>query len=219
MDNLVAPATPQASVQPQASAPSSDEQPAAPQLPASLTKVPAIQGLLAGAPPAVSARIKQFEGTQVGKDIVANKDALLAAGFAFYKSRHGDLAVLYNRFHIHGSDIQSADKAGKLQILAPPFEQVDHALAKAGKNHPLLKNPQVPQGFASPTPQAAPQDGSAAAQGNQEPQAAPASGGASAALAKRLQAARLTAVTPGAPTSGPAPGAGRLLNSILKPVV
>lgn len=226
MDNLVAPASPQAPITPAAApdaAAPDDSQSTAPQLPPELTSVPAIQGLLAGAPPAFSARIKQFEKTDVAKSIIANKDALLAAGFAFYKSLHGDLAVMYNRFHIHGEDIKAADKAGKLQVLAPPFEQVDHALSKAGKNHPLLKNPQIPQGFASQSPQAAIQPGAQAAAGAPStmdtPSAAPVAGQASGALQKRLQGARLTNMQAGAPTSGPAPGGGRLLNSILKQVV
>jgi len=218
MADLVSPMAPAAPV-----TPSDDSQPQQPVLPPQLTRVPAIQGLLAGAPPAVSARIAQFKDTDVGKEIAKNKDALLAAGFGFYRSIHGDLAVMYNRFHIHGEDIKAADKAGKLQVLAPPFEQVDHALSKAGLNHPLLKNPKVPAGFASPTPQAAPQAGAQDAAGQNPasitPAVPPNAGGASGALAQRLQAARVSNLQPGAPTSGAAPGGGRLLNSILKQVV
>lgn len=224
---LVAPAAPQAEVTPAAdpnaapAAPEAAEDQSGASLPPELLKVPAIQGLLVGAPPAVSAQIKQMENSDVGKDIAANKDALLAAGFGFYKSIHGGLAVLFNRFHIHGEDIVAADKAGKLQVLAPPFDQVDHALAKS-KGAAFAKGG-FPKGFASQTPQAPLQPGAQAAVGapssmDASPMA-PASGGASEALAKRLQGARLANLQPGAPTSGPAPGGGRLLNSILKQVV
>jgi hypothetical protein len=186
----------------------------APQIPPGLVKVPAIQGLLTGAPPAISARISQFKDSDVGKEIAENKDALLAAGFAFYRSIHGDMAVMYNRFHIHGEDIKAADKAGKLQVIAPPFDQVNHALAKDPSH---LKNAKaMPAGFASATPQAAPQQASTP-QDDSSAQA-PVSG-PSQALQKRLLAARLTNSQAGAPTSGPAPGGGRLLNSILKQVV
>lgn len=211
----------QASAQPQTDG--SDPQDAAQEavsLPPALTRLPAIQGVLVGAPPAVSASIKEFKDTDAGKAIVANKDALLAAGFGFYRSMHGGLAVLYNRFHIHGEDLKHADKQGKLTVLAPPFEQVDHALAKNGGAHlkaAALKG--LPTGFAQPTPQAAPQQGAAVEAGQMPP---PESGGASPAsqaLQKRLLQARVKNQQPGAPTSGPAPGGGRLLNTILKQVV
>jgi hypothetical protein len=186
-----------------------------------LTKVPAIQGLLVGAPPAVSATIKSMEKSDLGKEIADNKDALLSAGFGFYRSMHGDLVVMFNRFHIHGDDLKAADKAGKLQVLAPPFEQVDHALVKNGGKH--LLGAKIPGGFATARPPVAVQPGAQAAAGAPStmdaPSAPPASGGASAALQQRLQGARLTNLQPGAPTSGPAPGGGRLLNSILKQVV
>jgi hypothetical protein len=172
---------------------------------------------MAGAPVAFSARISEFKDTPVGKDIIKHAETLKAAGFGFYRSVQGDLAVLYNRFHVHGSDLQQADKAGKLQVLAPPFEQVDHALSKMGGKHMLGKT--VPQGFAAPSPQAAPQAGAQDAGPQPPAQATTNAGGASAALQKRLMAARLSNMAPGAPTSGPAPGGGRLLQSILKPVI
>jgi hypothetical protein len=220
--NLVAPAPDAAPPVAAAAPPMADaEASTSPSLPDSLTKVPAIQGILVGAPPAVSAQLKQMEHSELGKEIAANKDALLAAGFGFYKSIHGGVAVMFNRFHIHGDDLKAADKAGKLQVLAPPIEQVDHALAKNGGKH--LRGVKMPTGFASASPQAAIQPGAQAAQGIPSsldaPSAAPMAGGASGALAKRLQGARLANQSLGAPTSGPAPGAGRLLNSILKPVV
>ena len=219
--SLVAPAAPVAPpVTPSATPDAAPAAPATPTgLPAALTKVPAIQGLLAGTPVAVSAPIEEFKDTEVGKEIVKNREALMNAGFGFYKSMKGGLAVMFNRFHIHGEDIKAADKAGKLQVIAPPFNQVDHALSKMGGKHMVGKT--VPAGFAMPSPQTSPQPGAAMAAGqptSMDP-AAPAGGQASGALQKRLLSARLTNQQPGAPTSGPAPGAGRLLNSILKPVV
>lgn len=194
--------------------------PQGPVIPPSLTKVPAIQGLLAGAPPAVSVVIKDFKNNPLEKEIVENKDALGAAGFGFYRSLSGHIAVMFNRFHIHPEDIKAADRAGKLQVLAPPLAQVDHALA--GKTH-ALKNAKFPTAFASPQPPIAPQAGAQAAQaanqGEEPPQAAPAAGAPNQALARKLLAARLQNIQPGAPTSGAAPGGGRLLNSVLKQVV
>lgn len=190
------------------------EQPQAPQAPPSLPpevlKNPAIQGLLAGMPVAVSDQIKAFDKKPVGKLIIENKDALQAAGMGFYRSLSGDTGVLFNQLHIHPEDLLAADKAGKLTQLAPDLDKISHELGKAGKNHPILSAQGAPGAPAAPTPMAAPQSAQL------PPQPSPAAAGDAN---RKLTQARVMAMTPGAPTSGPAPGQGRLLNSILKPVV
>lgn len=174
-----------------------------------------IQALLAGNPPAVSGNLKNAEDREEVQKIREHKDALLKAGFAFYKSLSGQFGVLYNRLHIHGADIQAADKAGKLLQIAPLWDQVEHEVSKSGAKHPLLGLQGLPGGFAMPTPQAAPQAGSGLGPG-----VAPAAIKQAPASAQRqLMAARTMNLQPGAPTSGPAPGQGRLMNQILKPVV
>jgi len=176
-----------------------------------LLKIPAIQAVFAGSPPAVSAPIAEFAKVPEAKLIVKHKDQLLAAGMGFYKSLAGDTGVLFNQLHVHGDDLKAADQAGQLAQIAPSFDQINMAVAKSGANHPVL-NAKVPTGAKAPTPQAAPQINSPMA-----PQAAPKA--PAAAAQRKLMTARVTNMQPGAPTSGPSPGAGRILNSILKPVI
>ena len=165
-----------------------------------LLQIPALQALFAGAPPAVSTPLKEFAQRPEAKLIEDNKDALLKAGVGFYRSLGGDLGVLFNQLHIAGQDLQEADKAGRLLEIAPPFDQVTEQIAGSGEAHPSL-SAQVPAGAKTAAPQAIP------------PSPAPAS------VQNKQMTARLKNLQPGSPTSGPAPGAGRIMNQILKPVV
>jgi hypothetical protein len=100
---------------------------------------------------------------------------------------------------------------------------IDHAVAKSGHNNPVLSRTHAPTGFASPTPKAPPQMGGQLAPGQAPAPAAMSSPsgpqGLPAGAQRSLAGARIKALQPGAPTSGPEPGAGRLLNQILRPVV
>jgi len=175
-------------------------------LPENILKIPAMQGLMAGNPAAVSAAIKEFQKRGEAKLLIDNKDLLTRAGMGFYRSISGDLGVIFNQLHIHPDAIQAADKAGQLLSIAPPFDKVNHELSKAGAAHPVL-NAQVPSGPASaPVP--------APIQSATMPLPPP-----PASAQRKLMGARLANVSPGAPTSGPVAGQGALLRSILKPVV
>src|ERR1044071_2024232 len=88
-------------------------------LPKDLIKYPAIQGLLAGMPPAVSDQIAAFKKKPIGKDLADNKEMLQKAGLMFYRSISGDTGVIFNALHIHPQDLLAADKAGKLKQIAP----------------------------------------------------------------------------------------------------
>lgn len=189
-----------------------------PTLPEPLLKVPAIQAVMAGAPPALSANIKQFAKNPAAKLISANKDLLMQAGMGFYKSLSGDLGVIFNQLHIHPEDLQAADKLGKLTTVAPPFDSVNHAIAKSGLENPVLKPVQVPTSPKPPTLKAPPSFGQVPSP-VPAPQPATPVRQATAALQKQILGARAKNASVGSPTSGPAPGAGRLLNDILKPVV
>lgn len=202
------------------SAEQAPEQPqGAPKLPDKLIHIPAIQGLIAGAPPAISANIKDFSKHEYGKLIAENKDLLTQAGLQFYRSLNGEIGVLFNAFHIAPQDIQAADKAGKLHLIAPSFNVVNHAISKAGLGNPTLKKGAGPTGgFKTPTLQAPPQ-----AAGTPPPAAPPSAPAPqtpiSQTLQRQLMAQRGKTLQEGPPSTGPAPGAGRLLNQILKPVV
>lgn len=176
-------------------------------LPKELLQVPALQGLMAGSPPAISVNMADFEKRPEAKLILENKDWLMEAGIATYRSLGGDTGVLFNQLYVSGQEIQEADKAGKLQQIAPPFDAVNQQVASSGENHPALKHdgnvPKEAKKYQAPTP---PQMASSAS---------PMAPGAQKALAK----ARSTNLQPGGPTEGAVPVGGRLLNQVLKPVI
>lgn len=172
-----------------------------------LLRIPAMQALMAGSPPAVSAPLEAFAKRPEAKLFVQNKDDLLKAGLAFYKALSGDLGVVFNQLYISGDEIKKADQAGQLTSIAPPFDSVNQAVSQAGPANPVLSHQGVPGAFKQgpvPTP---PQ----AATGGTVP---PATSGQ-----RRIAETRAKQMQAGSPTSGPRPGAGRLLNQILKPVV
>lgn len=183
-------------------------------IPDEVLQIPAMQALMAGIPPAVSANISDFNKRPEGKLIAQAKDALTRSGVGFYKSLSGDLGVLFNSLKVNPQDIQAADKAGKLLEIAPPMDVVSQEVASSGMGNPVLQSG-APGGAPMARSASIPPSGS-----QMTPPPAPAapasSGGDSARL---LLAARLKNMAPGAPTSGPKPGQGRLVNQILKPVV
>ena len=63
-------------------------------LPDEVLRVPAIQAIFAGSPPAVSAPIEEFASRPEGKLVMANKEALMKAGMGLYRSVAGDLGVV-----------------------------------------------------------------------------------------------------------------------------
>ncbi len=205
------------------------QEPAAPSVnvPKELVKHPAFQALFAGAPPAVSYHLKGFEDRSERELFSENKDFLQRAGIRVYKAMSGERGVIYNALHIHPADLQAADKMGKLDQIAPDFDVVNHAIAKSGLANPILRAENVPGApprsrAVTIAPQAASQAALAArVSGNMAPtpqSSPPVVPSLPASAQRQLMAARATALQPGSPTSGPAPGQGRLLNSILKPV-
>lgn len=186
-------------VEPKAGAPAPTEDTGG-DIPDEVAGIPAIQGLLVGQPAAVSASIADFANRPEGKLIAANAKPLMGAGFGLFRSKAGDTGVLFNMRYISGAEIQAADQAGTLQEIAPPFDAVNQSLSQAGQNHPMMSMEGTgPEGYAvAPVPQA--------------PTAmippAPAA----------TQRAKSQALVPQGPISGARPGAGRILNSILRPV-
>lgn len=169
-----------------------------------LLQIPAIQAVFAGAPPAVSTPIADFGKRPEAKLIGDNRDQLQAMGIGFYRSLGGDLGVLFNQLRLNGQDLVNADKEGRLQEIAPPFDTVNSEVALAGQNHPSL-NASAPSGGATATPT--------------PPAPMPMPNTQPASVQNKAATARIKNLQPGAPTSGPAPGAGRIMNQILKPVV
>lgn len=162
-------------------------------IPEDVLALPEFSGLLEGKPAAVYVD-KGFQSpeTQV---IMQHTKELADAGFGFYTSQDGKTNVIFNTQYVSPEEIQKAEADGKLRDLATPFTEL-----KAS--------------FDAVTGAAAPPDASAppAAASVSSPAPAPAPAG----VQKKLASARLKNVTPGGPTSGPVPGQGRILNSILK---
>lgn len=179
----------------------------------SIIRIPAMQALLSGSPPALSFD-QGFTNREEAKTIQTNKDALLKAGIGFYRSLAGDHGVLFNQFYVHGTDLQAADKAGKLLAIAPPFDTINQEVSKSGDGNPVNKIQSIPGGFANPQSTGAPPQ---AAQGVSVPVSAQPTG--SNSQTSKLIAQQVKNLQPGSPTSGPVPGAGRFLNAIQRPVI
>ena len=210
MPNLVEPlgAAPAAApvVEPLTEAPPPPAAPDEGQLTDELLQIPALQALMAGQPAAVSTIIKEFSNRPEAAVIVPNKDALAGAGINFYRAMDGKTGVIFNQLYVSGKDIQAADKAGKLQELAPPFDDVNAAVMQAGPDNPVLTASGVPGGPGEGEAPQPPQSGSPI----------PPGGGLSAGSEQKITAARLKSMAPSSPSSGAKPGQGRLLNKILQ---
>lgn len=172
-------------------------------LPDELLQIPAMQAVMAGQPGAFSAVLSQFEKMPESKVIAANKDKLMQAGFGLYRSLDGQHGAVFNQLFVSPDEIKAADKAGQLAVVAPPFDQLNMEVGKAGAANPVLAEGERPADFRAGMPAPAP--------GPVEPP--------SASAQQSLATKRANNMQLGSPTSGPVPGEGRLLNTILKPVV
>lgn len=211
--------------QPPAQSDDSQAQPDASQaqLPADLVQFPFLHALMAGSPPAVSFNAKGIEDKEIAQKVKEHREALIDAGFGFFRPNPHQ-GVLFNMLYIHPEDLKAASKAGKLHVLAPDVDVVNHAVAKSGLSNPILNIKNLPGGFAqqrSFSPPAASQAAPGQAAGSSPvPTPSPMPARPMAAGAQRkLTASRVSSLQPGTPLQGPEPGAGRLLNAILKPVV
>lgn len=167
-----------------------------------LLQIPAMQAIFAGQPAAFSTSIEDFAQRPEAKIIEDNKDAIQRAGVGFYRSIAGDMGVLFNQLHMAGQDLIEADKGGRLLELAPAFDEVNQAVSTSGEGNPVL-SAQVPGGAKTAN----------------VPAPAPSPAPAPASVQNKLTTARLKNMSPGSPTSGPSPGAGRILNNIMKSAV
>ena len=188
-----------------ASEPVANAEQAAAGIPDEVLQIPAMSALLQGAPAAFSMPLAGAEKRPEVAAIMGAKDAIFAAGLNTYRSLSGDVGVLFNQMFLPAEELMAADKAGELLKVAPPFDQVNEAVAKA----PLDAHPAM----------MAPKHAPAAAQAGPPTPPAFSAGKMSAGGQEKLLAARLKNMQPGPPSSGTKPGAGRLLNQILKPVV
>lgn len=174
-------------------------------IPDAILEIPALQAVIAGSPPAVSASIETFSKRPEGQAIVKAKDQLFKAGLNLYRSLSGDTGVLFNQFYIAPEDLQAADKAGRLAEVAPSFDQINDQVAKSGQNHPALTAKGPGGAFATPKVQTPPQS-------TAMPTAA-------TSAQRKMADQRVENLSPAPLNKQANPGAGKLLNAILKPVV
>lgn len=162
-----------------------------------LKEVPALNLLLQGAPPATYAP-KDAEYPEL-KTVEKSVKELGAAGFGVYATQDGANVVLFNGLLVTPDEIKAADENGTLDQIAAPYDALQGEFnggdGEAGGAPASADVPGLPAGVAVPGP----------------------SGGQPAS--PKVQAARAKNTQPGSPTSGPLPGQGRILNSIVKPVV
>jgi len=166
-----------------------------------LEAAPALQLLLNGSPPATFAP-KDAEFPEI--EVVAKhiKD-LGKAGFGVYPTKDGANVVVFNGLYVTPEQVAAADEAGQLDQIAAPYAELRTALEGGTPSAGATETSPDASGAASMPPIAP----------------APSGGGPSAGTEKKIAQARLKNSTLGTPTSGPAPGQGRILNNIAKPVV
>lgn len=167
--------------------------------------------VLAGQPGAVSADIQKLSNRPEGQAIAAAGPVLQEAGIGFYPALDKKTGVMFNMMHINPEELAMADKEGKLLDIAPPFDEVSKAVQSGDMEGMLKKGVNGLTGQAKAAPAAKPNQSASSAAGRMKVPASNASAG--------KQAARTANLSAGSPSSGPKPGAGRILNSILKPVV
>jgi hypothetical protein len=164
-------------------------------LPPDLLDNPLTFAISKGQPAAVSAPGNSKD--PYVKSVEKHAQAMVAAGFGIYHSQDKKTYVLFNTQIVHPYDLGVADKAGKLLDIAPPFDKVQLQTPAAGAQA-------TPSGGAGAAPIA----------GASVPASQPA-----ASVQNKLAAIRGKNLSPMSPTGGAAPGAGGILNSILRPAV
>lgn len=162
------------------------------QIPDEVLELPVMFGLLNGAPPAVWAETGRKD-PEIAVVVKHAKD-LENAGLGFYKSEDAKTTVLYNSTFVSQDELRKADKAGNLTEVVPAYDAVKSSAEAAisGQAPSSLPGAPVTQAAGSPP---------------------------SSATQKSLATKRANNLQVGAPTSGAVPGAGRILNNILKPTI
>jgi hypothetical protein len=167
--------------------------------------------VLSGEPGAVSAQLDAFSKRPEGQVIAKNAPILQEAGIGFYPALDQKTGVMFNQMMVSPEELAMADKEGKLLEVAPPFDEVSKAVESGDMEGLLKKGVNKMTGQAAQAPAPKPNQSASAAAGQMKVPASNASAG--------KQAARVANLAQGAPSTGPKPGSGRILNSILKPVV
>lgn len=189
-------------------------------LPSTVAAIPAIKGLEVGAPPAF--RVPPGEFYPSLEPLVDNIDKVLEAGLDIMELPNGD-SVVFNPAMIDKEEIALAAQTGKLEQMIPDYgsisgespstneSEINRLTKKLEKMPGKLARLQKEEEPVSGVPPGAPL-GSAPPPPLSIPPPPP-------STTSSIQRQRLQGLVPGGPTSGPVPGSGRILNSLLRPTV
>lgn len=122
--------------------------------------------------------------------VLKHGEALKEAGFGFFRDDKEKLDVFYNMRFVSPDLVKKAAEKGKLKEVASPLLEVSAQLNGAVGAPAGVVEPASAGGMPSSVPVDSP-----------------------------LNTQRVNNLSPGGPTSGPQPGAGRVLNQILTPTV
>lgn len=172
------------------------------EIPEEVLNIPAVYGLLNGAPPAVY--VERTRKDPEIKTVVKHQKELQDSGFGFYQTKNGKYTVFYNGAYVSPEELKKEDEAGTLTETVAYYDDVKQSFDSAlGGATPEGGAPLPGQPEAAAAPSAAPVGGSPP----------------SSRVQNTLATARVNNLNPGSPTSGPVPGRGRILNNILKSAV
>jgi hypothetical protein len=183
-------------------------------LPPEIAKLPAVQLVSVGAPPAV--RVGPGEYYPEIDVVVDSLPKLLEGGLDVYRSM-SDQFVFFNPLFITEQELQYLDQQGKLEETIPDYGQV------TGSEPQEIPDDQI-QSFVdrgdalaaglNEVNQGAPEEKPANGPGTPTPVPAPTPQEQAAVMQNQQKA---MSAMGGPPTSGPRPGGGRLLNALLQP--
>lgn len=175
-------------------------------LPPAVAAIPAVRMLAIGEPPAFRVEPGQYfpELEPLGKDI----DKVLQGGLDIFKTQGGEV-VVYNPLFIGEAELKQADATGKLGEIIPPYGELSGSEPQEVSDEKFQELVQAQD--AAPSKMQALSVEEAPQQAAAQPPPAKVQG--------QINSARVQNVKPQAPTSGPAPGSGRVLNGLLKRAV
>lgn len=158
-------------------------------LPTEILEMPVFAGILQGAPAALWTNTG--DKSVEATTAVKNQKALADTGIFLYRDKPSKLDLIFNAQFISKELIDKAAEKGKLKDVASPLAETVASFNGTG---------------------AAPEAGGGSLPAGGTP-------GAGGLPETPINTQRLSNLQPGSPTSGPSPAAGRVINSIQKPVI
>jgi hypothetical protein len=182
-------------------------------LPKPLAKLKAMKFAALGKPPAF--RFVPGLYYPAVDDFADNLDKMLLAGFDMYASQSGD-KVVYNPLFIQDDELKAADAKGVLQQIVPEYGELTGETPKP-VTQPIEKRLTQKLTAMIPKLRKLQMEGAeppATTLENLSGYPQPPAVGKPSGISSKLTIPRTKNALPESPTSGPKPGAGRLLNAI-----